>query len=276
MKTLAAIAVLCALTTAAGADAPDPKRRVAVLEFRSGSAELTGIDARLAAQLGKSTSLTIVDGDAARRAYGGTLDRDLVACAGAGSCVARVGKKLGVVEVLLVGVSEFGDVILTLQRIDVRRGRVVNRVAEALEPGAAPDDVAVGRYLKRLMPTSDFIRWGEIRIDANVDGADVMVNNMPRGRTPLPPLRLRAPASYDIKVSKPGYVPFGANVHVPADGSMRVKAALGRRSDPAWYSRWWVAAIAGTVVVGGTAAIFVATRDAPSDVPTVVVFPAAD
>ena len=275
MRVIAAIALLCALAAPARADGPDPRRRIAVLEFRSGSAALTGIDARLAAQLGKATSLTIVDGDAARRAYG-TLDRDLVACAGAGSCVARIGKRLGVVEVLLVGVSEFGDVILTLQRIDVRRGRVVNRVAEALEPGAAPDDQAVGRYLKRLMPTSDFIRWGEIRIDANVDGADVTVNNMPRGRTPLPPLKLRAPNSYDIKVSKPGYVPFGANVHVPADGSMRVKADLGRRSDPAWYSRWWVAAIAGTVVVGGTAAIFVATRDAPSDVPTVVVFPQDD
>jgi hypothetical protein len=265
--------IVCALAAPAAAGGPDPKRRVAVLEFRSGSAALTGIDARLAALLAKQTSLAIVDGDAARRAYGAGLDRDLVACAGTGSCVARIGKRLAVAEVLLVGVSEFGDVILTLQRVDVGRGRVVNRIAEALEPGAAPDDQAIGRYLKRLMPGSDFIRWGEIRIDANVDGADVLVDNLPRGRTPLPPLRLRAPATYEIQVEKKGYVPFGASVRVPADGSMRVKAVLGRRGEAAWYSRWWVAALAGTVVVGAATTAFIVTRDSPGDVPVVVVLP---
>jgi hypothetical protein len=171
MRSIFAIAVICAVAGRAAAGGPDPHRRVAVLEFRSGSAELTGIDERLSAQLGKATSLVIVDADAARRDYGANLDRDLAACAGAGSCVARIGARLKVAEVLLVGVSEFGDVILTLQRVDVARARVVNRIAEALEPGSAPDEAAVARYLKRLMPGSDYVRWGVIRIDANVDGA---------------------------------------------------------------------------------------------------------
>jgi len=271
-------AVLCALLAIAGlspparADGPDPRRRVAVLEFRSGSSALAGVDDRLAGLLGKATSLVIVDADAARRSYGTNLDRDLVACAGAASCVARIGQKLGVREVLLVGVSEFGDVILTLQRIEVRRGRVLNRIAEALEPGAAPDERAMGRYLKRLMPSSDFRRWGVIRIDSNVDGADLTIDRMPRGRTPVEPLKLRAPAIYDIRVSKPGYVDFSASVEVPPEGTIRVETRLARREDPAWYKRWWVAAIAGTVLVGGVTTVVVVSRGSQDTVPLSVHF----
>lgn len=269
---LCALLIVAGLAPPARADGPDPRRRVAVLEFRSGSAALSGVDDRLAGLLGKATSLEIIDGDGARRSYGANLDRDLVACAGAAGCVARIGGKLRAREVLLVGVSEFGDVILTLQRIEVRRGRVLNRIAEALEPGAAPDDKAMERYLKRLMPSSDFMRWGVIRIDANVDGADLTIDRMPRGRTPLPPLKLRAPARYDLRVSKPGYVDFSASVDVPPEGTIRVQTRLERREDPAWYKRWWAVGLAGTLVVGAATTVVLVTRDQET-VPISIDFP---
>jgi hypothetical protein len=267
---LAACAALHASPAAARADNPDPHRRVAVLEFRSGSAELPEIDASLARIMGKATSLDVIDATAARRIYGNQLDRDLVKCAGQARCVARIGKRLNAVEVLLVGVSEFGDVILTLQRIQVSRGKVLNRIAEALAPGAAPDGKVLRRYLERVMPRGDFLRFGVIRIEANVDGAAVTVDSKAHGKTPVDPIRLRAPASYEIRVTKPGYVTFSAKVLVPPDADVDVRTVLTRRTDDTWYKQWWVAALAGTVVVGAATAAVLLTRGDPKDVPVVV------
>jgi len=271
LAALAAAALLVASTPRASAGGPpDPRRKVAVLAYRAGSSALAGVDDRLAKLLARSTSLQVIDGDAARRSYGANLDRDLVACEGKADCVARIGAKLDAVEVLLVGISEFGDVILTLQRVDVRRARVLNRIAEAMEPGLAPDPGAIDRYLKRLMPTTDFVRWGIIHIDSNVDGADVSVDKMPRGKTPLPPLKLRAPASYEVQVVKSGYLPFSAVIKVPPDGETRVQTHLTRREPVAWYKRWWVAAIAGTVVIGAATVTVMAVQGSPDSVPVVI------
>lgn len=256
----------------AGADDPDPKRRVAVLEFRSGSVELAGIDGRIAALLGKITSLDVVDGVTARKIYGAQLDRDLVSCEGGPRCVARLGKKLDAVEVLMVGVSEFGDVIMTLQRIDARTGAVASRIAEALEPGTHPDEEALHKYLERVMPRSDFLRYGTIRVRSNVDGAKVTIDSKARGLTPVQPLKVRAPASYEIRVSKPGYITFSARVLVPPDGNIDVRTDLTTRTDSAWYKQWWVAAIAGTVVVGAATGAVLIMRDDPTDVPVVISF----
>ena len=117
MRTAALAAASLVLASAATAVAqPDPKRKIAVLEFRSGSAELSGIGERCATQLSRLTSLDVLDQKQARASYGGDLDGALVKCQGDAACVAQIGVKLGVDELLLVGVAEFGDVILTLQR----------------------------------------------------------------------------------------------------------------------------------------------------------------
>lgn len=259
-------ALLVLATGRAGAD--DPGRSVALLEFRSGSAALPDVDRRAAAILDKMTSLVVVGSDEGRRRYGSKLDADVVTCAGEAACIARIGRTLGVDEVLLIGVSEFGDVIITLQRIDAEGGEVVSRLAEALAPGSSPDDAQLARYLEQLLPKSDFVRWGVIRIDADVDGATVKVGDTIRGKTPLKPLRVRAPASYDIVLSKPGYGDFRASVDVPPDALVKVHPTLSRDND-AWYDRWWVAAIAGTVVVGAATAGYFATRDDPTELPLI-------
>jgi hypothetical protein len=272
VTTLCIALLLAGAARRAAAEDPDPKRRVAVLEFRSGSVELAEIDERIAALLSKLTSLDVVDAVTARKVYGAQLDRDLVSCEGGPRCVARIGKKLDAVEVLMVGVSEFGDVILTLQRIETRTGAVASRIAEALEPGSDPSQEALSKYLERVMPRSDFLRYGMIRIRSNVAGAAVTIDSKPRGLTPVEPLKVRAPASYEIRVSKPGYITFSARVLVPPDGNIDVRTDLTTRTGGAWYSRWWVAAIAGTVVVGAATGAVLILRDDPLDVPVTIRF----
>jgi hypothetical protein len=121
-------------------------------------------------------------------------------------------------------------------------------------------------YLGRVLPASDFRRYGVLKVVASQPGATVAVGGKVRGTTPLAPLRLAAPASYDILVRKPGFLDFRASVAVPPDAEVLVRPELDRRRpDPAWYQRWWVLALAGTVAASAVTVAIVISRD--DDVP---------
>lgn len=268
MRRLLTAALLVALSAAAvhAQPAPDPKRKVAVLEFRGGSAELSGIGERVAGLLRRRTSLDVVDADRARARHQ-SLESELSACAGQPRCVARLGKKIGVTEVILVGVGEFGDVILTLQRIEVARGDAAARVAEALAAGTSPSDDQLEGYLQRVLPPGDFRRFGIIRIAADVVGAEVSIGGKSRGATPVEPVRVPAPASYDILVRKQGLRDFRASVAVPPDAEVLVRAELTEAGAPPWYARWWVVALAGAVAVGAVTTAVIVSRSDDDEVP---------
>lgn len=265
---VAALAVQLLVGAVAHAD-PDPRRKVVVLEYRSGSSALPGIAARVQGSMAKLTSLQLLGPDQARTVYGEKLDQTLVGCAGDAACIAQIGKKLGAVDVLLIGISELGDVILTMQRIEVARGEVTTRIADSLAAGAVPGDDQLSGYLTRLLAPGDFARYGVIDIVANLAGAQVTVGGQPRGKTPIDPLKLPAPARYDIRVEKVGYVPFSTRIALPPDGEIKVSAELSLRgAAPAWYQHWYVVAGGGLLVaalVGG--AVYVGTRDASDRVP---------
>lgn len=272
MRALAVIALL-ALGTSAHAD-PDPKRKVAVLEYRSGSAALPGIAKRLLGEIGKQTSLQLLGPDQTRTMYGDSLDGAIVKCAGDAECIAVIGKKVGAAEVILVGVSELGDVILTMQRIDVPSRSVATRVADSLGPGAIPSEDQISGYLARLLAPGDFVRYGMIDIVANLAGASVTVGGEKRGKTPIDPLKLHAPATYQIRVELDGYVPFTTKVALPPDGEIKVEAELSKRgAGSAWYAKWYILVPAGILVAGAAGtAIYFSTRDT-SSVPVTVDIP---
>jgi hypothetical protein len=261
LPCLATVAALATLTATARADS-DPKRKIAVLEYRAGSSSLVGIGTQLAEAIGKQTSLTVLAPKQAKAVYGDQLDQAIVKCGGDAECVAKIGHKMGVAEVLLVGVSELGDVILTMQRIDVGTRAVSSRIADSLASDAAPSSDQLSTYLGRLLPPSDFIRFGIIEIIANQTGALVTIGGQARGTTPIAPLQLRAPATYAIKIEKSGFVPFTTKVALPPDGELRVEAELSRRTSKAWYQRWWVVGGLGLVVTAAAGTtIYFATRD---------------
>lgn len=266
-----ALALCAALLPATVAHArPAPARKVAILEFRSGSAALPGIARKVAALLREQTSLDIVGPRDARRTYGANLDADVVACAGEAPCIATVGRAVGADEVILIGVSELGSVIITLQRIRSEDGKVLARVAEALPAAATATPKRLGAFMRRLLPRADFSRYGTIRIDANITGAAVLIDEHRRGQTPLPPIRVPAPASYRIAVKKSGFLDFDAEVAVPPEGEVIVRPMLARAPKDAWYESWWVATIAASVLVGGGVATYLYFRDDPDDVPVVI------
>jgi hypothetical protein len=267
MRGPLALAVVVAVVAGAAPRAahgePDPKRKLTVLEYRAGSSALPGIAMRVVSHLSKQTSLQVLGPDQARAVYGDQLDQVLVRCGGEATCIARIGQKIGAAEVILVGISELGDVILTMQRIEVASRSVASRVADSLAAGATPSDRQIIDYANRLLPPTDFLRFGVIELVANLAGAAVTVGGQPRGVTPIAALKLRAPATYDIRVEKAGYVAFSTKVALPPDSEIKVEAELSRRSKgEAWYQRWYVLAAAGLVVAGaGGTAIYFGTRD---------------
>lgn len=274
--SLCALAIVATLaTTERNACAQESGRSVAVLEYRGGTAALANIGDTATEALRKTTRLTLKDPAAMREALGGKLDGEVAACRGEVACLGVLGRKLGVEEILLIGVSEFGDVILTIQRIQTKPAKVLSRVADALAADASVDSPAVLTYLQRVLPASDFLRYGHLRVVSDVAQASVHINGKAKGKTPLAPIEVEAPARYEIVVNKPGYVAFRATVAVPPGAEVEVRPSLSRIASTPWWRSWWATTIVGTVVLGATATAIVLTRDAPSEVPVTGVFPQA-
>ncbi len=264
MRIAIAAALVASLVGVAHGE-PDRKRKVTVLEYRASSSALPGIGARLATTIAKQTSLDVLGPDQTRAMYGEHLEQVIVHCAGEADCVARIGQKVGAAEVILVGVSELGDVILTMQRISVDNHAVSARVADSLASGAAPNEQQLDGYLAKLLPPTDFVRFGVIDIVASEAGAAVTVNKEPRGNTPIEPLKLHAPATYDIRVEKSGFEPFTASVKLPPDSEIKLPARLQRPGHTAWYQHWYVLAGAGLLVAGAAGTTIYFTTIKTSD-----------
>jgi hypothetical protein len=244
------VALLCLVASVARADV-DPKRKIIVLEYRSGSSAMPHIAERIVKLLDKQTSLDVLGPDQTRAVYGEHLDLVIVKCAGEAECVARIGQKVGAAEVIMIGVSELGDVILTIQRIDVASRSVSARLADSISGGQPPSDAKLQQYMTKLLPASDFLRYGVIDIISSEAGALVTVGGQHRGLTPIGSLKLKAPASYDIRVEKRGFQPFTTSVQLPPDSELRVRANLARPGGaPAWWQHWYVLAPAALVVAG--------------------------
>lgn len=260
------LVILCLLASLAHADDTDPKRKVIVLEYRSGSSAMPHIADRVVALLSKQTSLQVLGPDQTRAVYGEHLDLVIVKCAGEAECVARIGQKVGAAEVILIGVSELGDVILTIQRIDVATRTVSSRLADSIAGGQPPNDDKLQSYMTKLLPASDFLRYGVIDIISSEANALVTVGGQRRGTTPIGALKLKAPASYEIRVEKHGFQPFTTSVQLPADGELRVRANLARPGGaPAWWQHWYVLAPAALVVAGAAGGtIYFATQQSPT------------
>lgn len=266
MRTLLVLLMSIVVSAGVASADPNPKRKVTVLEFRSGSSALQGMATRVVTALTKQTSLQVLGPDQTRVIYGGELDGTLVKCAGEADCVAKIGQKVDAQEVILVGVSELGDVILTMQRIDVDSKQVSARIADSLAEGSTPTDAQVDSYLQKLLPPGDFKRFGVIEIVANLAGALVTIGGERKGLTPIEKLTLPAPAQYEIRIEKQGFVTYRTKVDLPPDGQLKVEAELSKRGETAWYQRWYVLAAAGVLVAGAAGTtIYFATKGDSSD-----------
>jgi hypothetical protein len=203
---------------------------------------------------------------------GGSIDAEVARCKGDPACISRIGGRLGCDEVILIGVSQLGDLILAIQRIEVESSRVLARLADSLASRRIRQN-DLRAYLRRLLPASDFKRYGEIVVKTDGVGDEVFLDEMPRGRTPLlSPLKVPAPGRYTIRVTRPGHEEFVARLDVLPEAAVEVTPKLSRKTPPArWYQQWWVwALVGGAVAAGATAGIAVAVTRGQERVPAVI------
>lgn len=249
-------------------------RIVAVLEYRAGVRAAQRIATGMAQSLEQLTSHTVISPADARRKLGASVDAQVAKCMGQAPCMARIGRRLGCDEVVLIGISQLGDLILAIQRIDTRDGKVIARLADSLSAGRTVREKALHGYLSRLFPPSDFKRYGKIIVKTEASGDAVYLDEMFRGKTPLPPLTVSAPGRYTIQVKRSGHVDFVARLDVLPDATVEVTPKMSRETPPLrWYHRWWVWTLVGGIVAGTASAFAVITLSSGSDtVPAVIRF----
>ncbi|HWE26870.1 MAG TPA: hypothetical protein VHB97_02660, partial [Polyangia bacterium] len=150
--------VVALLVSSFGLAHADARKSVAVLEYRSGARGARDVGAKLAKLLRDTAALEVIDPQAARRRLGPRVDSEVARCGGEAMCIGAIGEQLGAQEVLLVGVSQFGDVIISLQRIDAKKGQAGARLAESLPPDSEVSDEQGLTWLRQLFPPEVFRR----------------------------------------------------------------------------------------------------------------------
>lgn len=253
---------------------------VVVFEYRNDVKALADLPERVTQALTQNTSLRVITLTEARRRLGPGMDAEVARCDGETRCLSQVGQRLGVREVLLLAVSQLGDVVLALQRIAVAEQKVTGRFADSIVVGQAIDEARILSWLQQLFPPDTFKRYGQIQVSANVGGAQIYVNSKASGNTPLASaLQVLAPGNYRILVEKPKFLPFQAAVTVMPDTTVEVSATLvSEQKQTPWYRRWyvWTGIIAGVGAVAATAvAVKLGTEVPPPDttqLPGTIVF----
>ena len=241
--------------TASHASTTDGRHTLGIVEMRTGSAQLPALGERLAALARRATGLSVTGPTDGRKRSGPELDAAVARCAGEPGCLASVGQRLGVRSLLVVAVSQLGDVIVALQLVDVDARKVIGRLAESLPSGRPLGDEELRGCLERVLPRDAFHKWGTLSIRTDVSGARVEIDGQPQGVSPVAPLRLQAPQHYRLLVSKPGREAFSMTVELRPDQTTEVLAKLPEPvEDRPWYKRpsLWVAAV--VILAAGTVA----------------------
>jgi hypothetical protein len=171
-----------------------------------------------------------------------------------------VGVQLGVDELLAGTVARRGNTwVFNLNRIDIRTGELAGRVFREVEGdvGAVADAVqsAIPEIYERVS------RPGRILVSANVDGAEVVIDDVLIGvyRGDDVTLSNVTPGRHQLVVSAAGYFDWTRVVNVAEGATMQIEADLEaptpRRDGGGISPLLWIGLGTG-VVAGGLATYF--------------------
>ncbi len=205
-----------------------------------------------------------------RRDIDRAITGDAQDCTGEDRCLAAIGKKLGVDVIVAGTVGQLGDnYVLTIKAVDVAGARALQRIqSDPLrgQPDELIEGVRVAAY--RLLAPGEL--HGAIQIQTDLIGAEVALDDLVVGRTPLPGngvIRKLRIGKHELSFSAPGYEPYRTTVEVHFQkvspvvvrllastqviGTGRVER-IERRP---FYTRTWFLVAAGVAAVSLGAAI---------------------
>jgi hypothetical protein len=205
-----------------------------------------------------------------RRDIDRAITGDARDCTGEDRCLAAIGKKLGVDVIVAGTVGQLGDnYVLTIKAVDVAGARALQRIqSDPLrgQPDELIEGVRVAAY--RLLAPGQL--HGAIQIQTDLIGAEVALDDEPRGKTPLPgngvigKLRI---GKHELSFTAPGYEPYRTTVevhfqkvspvvvHLVSSTQVIGTGRIERIERRPFYTRTWFLVAAGVAAVGLGAAI---------------------
>ncbi len=192
----------------------------------------------------------------------------LQGCTGEVACLVRIGKLLGVEQIISGNVGGLGDsYVVNLKLVSVSESKEVRRIQEPISgtPDELIDAVRVAAY---GLVAPDRLR-GALVILADQPGAEVYLDGTLMGKTPVSTLHGLALGTHALRVSKPGYVDVVEQVRVRFQKTAQVvvklqvpRARPGGAAAPRkvvrpvpWYTRWWFWVTVGVLAAGTGAAL---------------------
>jgi hypothetical protein len=184
------------------------------------------------------------------------------------SCLAEIGGALGVEKLVVGSVGRMsGSYLISLRLISVKTTHVENRITESYT-GTEDQLIRAVRHAGRsLMGVVDGAS-GALAVGTAQDGADILVDGVLKGSTPLRPVDGVKPGPHAVTVRRSGYLEWSGDVYVdPADTTVLFVNLQPRPL--AWFQRWqlWVAVAGG----GATVLLALAALGAVTAVGTVYV-----
>lgn len=265
MRALAIAFVLALPAAATPQDAPAPSSgaalTVAVLDLKA-SGDVEGIAKALTtlvtSEVGTRAGFKAVSRNELKALLAHQADQRLLGC-DEPQCIADIGKLVRADRVVAGSVerAEGGAVVFSLTLMDPEGPVILERVAFTWR-SAVEDMVDLARpAVDRLLfgkQAESFVGALDILAPA---GASVVVDDRELGQAPVDPVRGLAIGVHRVEARKPGFFPWGVDVAVSQGETHIVQVDLvDEASVQPWYARWyvWGSALAGVVVIGGTAA----------------------
>lgn len=106
--------------------------------------------------------------------------------------------------------------------------RRLARVLHTTDEGTAQDRARMLESLKKAEAHLE-----RLTLEVNVEGAEIMVDGVDLGTSPLPFVWYMAPGSYDVRIQKPGYEPFFQRRIAHAGQSEHLRITLKPRAEAA-------------------------------------------
>jgi hypothetical protein len=190
-------------------------------------------------------------------------DPSLQNCTGEVSCLVRLGKLLGVEQVISGNVGGLADsFVVNLKLVDVAGSKEIRKIQEPIS--GRPDElIEAVRVAAYGLVAPERLR-GAVAVLADQPGAEVFLDGERVGTTPLPaPVHGLRVGSHVLRVTKTGYADVIETVRVrfqktaqvvvrlqtPLKTSGTTKITKSIAHTP-WYAKWWFWTVVGVAAVG--------------------------
>jgi hypothetical protein len=176
-------------------------------------------------------------------------------------CMARIGGALGVDRLVVGNVGRIADdFVVTLRLINARAASVESRHTEAFH-GTEDQLIGATRHAARALLGIEEPATGRLAIVASHPAGELFLDDVKKGKLPLPPLVNLDAGRHSVRVAKDGFFDWQSDIYVSPLETTAAWAQLRERPEK-WYQKWWIWTAAGGIAVGSAIAAIVGTRSA--------------